>query len=54
MKLVEPIEMCLNEMYTKVHIAEHLSHNFPIQNSLKQGYTLPPLLFSFALESTGR
>jgi hypothetical protein len=29
---------------------KHLSHNFPIQNGLKQGDTLKPLLFNFALE----
>jgi hypothetical protein len=27
-----------------------LSDNFPIQNDLKQGDALPPLLFNFALE----
>jgi hypothetical protein len=27
-----------------------LSHNFPVQNGLKQGYALSPLLFNFALE----
>jgi hypothetical protein len=27
-----------------------LSHNFPIQNGLKQGDALLPLLFNFALE----
>jgi hypothetical protein len=29
---------------------QHLSYNFPIQNGLKQGDALSPLLFSFALE----
>jgi hypothetical protein len=29
---------------------KHLSHNFPIQNDLKQGDALSPLLFNFALE----
>jgi hypothetical protein len=33
------IKMCLNETYSKVHICEHLSHSFPIQNGLKQGDT---------------
>jgi hypothetical protein len=42
--------MCLNEMYSKVHIGKHLSDSFPIQNGLKQGYALSPLLFNFALE----
>jgi hypothetical protein len=31
-----------------------LSDNFPIQNSLKQGDALSPLLFNFALECTIR
>jgi hypothetical protein len=42
--------MCLNEMYSKVRISKHLSHSFPIQNGLKQGDALSPLLFNFALE----
>jgi hypothetical protein len=29
---------------------QHLSDNFPIQNGLKQGDALSPLLFNFALE----
>jgi hypothetical protein len=42
--------MCLNETYSKVRICKHLSDNFPIQISLKQGDALSPLLFNFALE----
>jgi hypothetical protein len=42
--------MCLNETYSKVRIGKHLSDNFPIQNGLKQGDALSPLLFNFALE----
>jgi hypothetical protein len=42
--------MCLNETYSKVCIGEHLSDKFPIQNGLKQGDALLPLLFNFALE----
>jgi hypothetical protein len=42
--------MCLNETYSKVRVGKLLSHTFPIQNGLKQGDALPPLLFSFALE----
>jgi retron-type reverse transcriptase len=38
--------MCLNETYSKVR----LSNSFPIQNGLKQGDALSPLLFNFALE----
>jgi hypothetical protein len=37
MKLFRLIKMCLNEMYSKVHICKHLSESFPIQNGLKQG-----------------
>jgi hypothetical protein len=42
--------MCLNKTYGKVSIGKHLSDNFPIQNGLKQGDALSPLLFNFALE----
>jgi hypothetical protein len=42
--------MCLNETYTKVRIGKHLSDSFPIQNGLKQGDALSPLLSNFALE----
>jgi hypothetical protein len=42
--------VCLNETYSKVHVGEHLSDIFPIQNGLKQGHALLPLLFNFALE----
>jgi hypothetical protein len=49
-KVVRLIKMCLNETYSKVHIGKHLSDSFPIQNGLKQGDALSPLLFNFALE----
>jgi hypothetical protein len=49
-KLVRLIKMCLNETYSKVHIGKLLSDKFPIQNGLKQGDALLPLLFNFALE----
>jgi hypothetical protein len=42
--------MCLNETYSKAHIGKHLADSFPIQNSLKQGNALSPLLSNFALE----
>jgi hypothetical protein len=54
MKLVRLINMCLNETYRKVCIGKHLSDSFPIQNGLKQGNALSPLLFNFALEYTIR
>jgi hypothetical protein len=50
MKLIRLIKMCLNETYSKVRIGKHLSDGFPVQNGLKQGHALSPLLFNFALE----
>jgi hypothetical protein len=50
MKLVRLIKMCLNETYNKVCIGKHLSDSYPVQNVLKQGDALSPLLFNFALE----
>jgi hypothetical protein len=50
MKLVGMIKMCLNEMYSKVYIGEHLFDTFSILNGLKQVDALLSLLFSFALE----
>jgi hypothetical protein len=49
-KLVRLIKMYLNETYSKVRTGKILSDKFPIQNGLKQGEALSPLLFSFALE----
>jgi hypothetical protein len=54
MKLVTLIKMRLNETYSKVPIGKHLSDNCLIQNGLKQGDALLPLLFNFALEYTIR
>jgi hypothetical protein len=50
MNLVRLIKMCLNEAYSKVRIGKHLSDSFLIQNGLKQGDALSPLLLNFALE----
>jgi hypothetical protein len=50
MKLVRPIKICLNETYSKVRIGKHFSGSFPIENGLKQGDALLPLLFNFSLE----
>jgi hypothetical protein len=50
MKLVGLFKMFLNETYIKVRIGKYLSDKFPIQNGLKQGDVLLPLLFKFALE----
>jgi hypothetical protein len=42
--------MCLNETYSTVCIGKLQSDKFPIQNGLKHGDALSPLLFNFALE----
>jgi hypothetical protein len=36
--------------YSKVHVGKFLSDKFPVQNGLKQGDALPPLLLNFSLE----
>jgi hypothetical protein len=48
MKLFRLIKMCLNETYSKVCIGKHSPDSFPIQNGLKQGDALSPLLFNVA------
>jgi hypothetical protein len=52
-KLVRLIKMCLNETYSIVCI-DKKSNTFHIQNGLKQGDTLLPLLFNFGLDYTIR
>jgi hypothetical protein len=42
--------MCLKETNSTVHIGKNLSGKFTIQNGLKQGDALSPLIFNFALE----
>jgi hypothetical protein len=42
--------MCFIESYSKIRISKYFSASFPIQNVLKQGCDLSPLLFNFALE----
>jgi hypothetical protein len=49
-KLVRLIKMCSNETYSKFRVGKLLSDKFPIQNGLKQGDALSPLLFNFALD----
>jgi hypothetical protein len=46
LKLVKSIKTCLNETYNKVRRGKNLSDKFPIQNCLKQGDSLSPLLFN--------
>jgi hypothetical protein len=42
--------MCLNKTYSRVCIGKNLSDKFTVQNGLKQGDALSPLLLNFALE----
>jgi hypothetical protein len=42
--------MCLNETYSTVRIGKYQSNKFPVQNGLKQGDALSPLLINPALE----
>jgi hypothetical protein len=48
--LVRIIKMCLNETYSKARTGKLFPDKFPIQNALKQGDALSPLLLNFALE----
>jgi hypothetical protein len=50
MPLLRLLRMYLNVTYSKVRIHKLLSDTFHIQNVLKQGGALLPLLFNFALE----
>ena len=50
MKLDGLIKLSLNWTYSKVRTCEHLSDTFRIQNGLKTGGCLSPLLFNCALE----
>ena len=48
-KLVRLIKMCLNGTYSRVRIGKNLPDIFHSRNGLKQGDTLSPLLFNFAV-----
>jgi hypothetical protein len=50
LELIRLIKMCLNETCSKFCLYKHLLDAFPVQNGLKQGDALSPLLFNFALE----
>jgi sorting nexin-29 len=49
-KLVRLIETCLNEACSIIRVSKLTSYTFSIQNGLKQGDALSPLLFSSVLE----
>jgi hypothetical protein len=51
MKVVMLIIMFLKKTCSKVRIGKHLSHNFPIQNGLKQGDDLSPLIFNVVIRT---
>jgi len=42
--------MCLTETYSRVQVGKNLPDIFPIRNGSKQGDTLSPFFFNFALE----
>ena len=47
---VYSFKTCLDGTQSKVRIGNYLFFSFPIENGLKQGDALSPLLFNFALE----
>jgi hypothetical protein len=49
-KLIGLIKMCLNGMYDIILSGKYMSDKFKIQDYLKKGDALLPLLLNFALE----
>jgi len=49
-KVIALMKMCLNNAYNNAPIGLYLSDKLPIQNGLKQGDALSPVLFIFAVE----
>jgi hypothetical protein len=49
LELDSVLKMCVNETYSKAFIGTYLSDIFYVPSDLKQGDTLLPLLFNFAL-----
>jgi hypothetical protein len=47
MKLARLIKMCQNDANSRIQVDQHLSHMFLIQNCLKQGDALSPLILNF-------
>jgi hypothetical protein len=54
MKQVWLIKKSLNETYSTAQVCKHLSDMFPVNNHLKQGDALTPLLFNIVLKYTIR
>jgi hypothetical protein len=50
MKIVLRLIMCLNGTYSRVRVGKYLCDMFPINNVLKQGDDLLPVLCNFTLE----
>jgi len=48
-KMLRLLKLCVTEMYSRVWVGKILSVLFPVNNCLKQGEVLSPLLPSFAL-----
>jgi len=53
-KPVRLIKMSLPETYGRVWVGKDVSDRLPLRNGFKQGDTLSPMLFNFALEYANR